>query len=86
MRPGVSGKVGKREIVRRGREKRSWRAGRTTLAAGLVVLSEGAGDGSGRVCATFRFLLGWLFGALGVDGRDDDSESDGILKQGVIMC
>lgn len=47
MRLGVSGKVGKREIVRRGREKRSWRAGRTTLAAGLGVESEGAGDGSG---------------------------------------
>jgi len=58
--PGVSGKVGKREIVRRGRENRSWRAGRTTLAAGLALalLSEGTGDGSGRAGATLRFLVG----------------------------
>ena len=71
MAPGVSEKVGKREIVRRGREKRSWRAGRTTLAAGLALVSEGAGDGDGRAGAVLRFFVGWLFEAPGVDGRDD---------------
>lgn len=74
MAPGVSEKVGKREIVRRGREKRSWRAGRTTLAAGLalaLLLSEGAGDGDGRADATLRFFVEGLFEAPGVDGRDD---------------
>ena len=52
----MSGKVGKREMVRRGREKKSWRAGRTTLAFALV--SEGAGDGSGGAGATFLFFVG----------------------------
>lgn len=80
MALGVSGNVGKREIVSRGREKKSLRAGRTTLAEGLELEleSEGAGDGDGRACATLRFFVGWLFETPGVDGRDD-SESDGMM-------
>jgi len=74
MTLGTSWNVGKREMVSLGREKKSWRAGRVTLATMLALVeSEGAGDGSRTAeVAPFRFFAGWE-DVPGVDCREDST-------------
>jgi hypothetical protein len=69
--------VGHRDIVRRGREKKSFRVGKATLAAVLGLFgSLGAGDGSGPVVA-LRFFAGNNDGVDGLEppGPSETSES-----------
>jgi len=67
--------VGQRDIVRRGREKKSFRVGKATLAAAVLGLfgSLGAGDGSGPLETIFLF-----FGGIkdGVDGLEPPGPSE----------
>jgi len=74
----VSGNVGQREIVRRGREKKSFRVGKATLAVVLVLfgsLGEGDGSGPGWLEATLRFFRGTNEG---VDGLEPFGSSEMI--------